>query len=535
MYTIYADDKLLYATSLYDKNYTVFDPVINYELNRAATCTFTIPKNNPNYNAITKLKTEIKVFDDARRIFRGRVLYDDVDFYLQKTVYAEDETAYLNDAVVRPYEYTGSVANYMRKLIHAYNSAVTQGKRFGRYNGEFAEANLIFGNCTVTDPNNYITRANSGYPTVLSEISEKLIGILGGFLMPRYDAANDINYIDYLADSGGVGAQTIRFAENLLDLATNVNAEDVFTVIVPLGARIETEGETDERLTIEHVKGKKPDPDEEWGTDYIENATGIAKYGRIERVVEWDDVTVDTNLWNKAKTMVDTANEETHTVECKAVDLSKAGVNVQALKLGQWNHIVSLPHGYTRNTDNLLQLAKMNLKLQAPENSEYSFTKEYRAKDYQTSSRGAVATEKSVSVVAGAADDAKNAAAAIDDYIKERGSSGNWKWEKWNSGKLVLWGYYISFSITTWNNYVTIQGTTILSSGEGTITLPISFSDDKYDANVNLSRPASGGGAGNIMCVRHSAVNKIGIAVMTGTAYTRSNFTADVHIVGTWE
>ena len=38
MYTIYADDKLLYATSLYDKNYTVFDPVINYELNRAATC-----------------------------------------------------------------------------------------------------------------------------------------------------------------------------------------------------------------------------------------------------------------------------------------------------------------------------------------------------------------------------------------------------------------------------------------------------------------------------------------------------------------
>ena len=95
------------------------------------------------------------------------------------------------------------------------------------------------------------------------------------------------NVVDYVTSYGNVNPQIIRFGENILDLVREVRGENVATVLVPLGAADE---ETGEKLTVKSVND---------GLDYIEDAEAIQTYGRIVKTVEYDDVTVASNLLTK--------------------------------------------------------------------------------------------------------------------------------------------------------------------------------------------------------------------------------------------
>ena len=88
-------------------------------------------------------------------------------------------------------------------------------------------------NCTVTDPNNYITRANINYPTTKEEIEDKLIDILGGHFEVG-ENQDGTRWIDYLQDYERVSTQAIQFGVNLINLETVIKTEDVATRIVPL-------------------------------------------------------------------------------------------------------------------------------------------------------------------------------------------------------------------------------------------------------------------------------------------------------------
>ena len=376
MYTIYADDRLLYSPSLQYEKYDVLDPTISSELNRADNLTFRMFPTNPSYGFVADFKTEIRVYDDKKRIFRGRVTDSTMVFDRQKNISAESDFAYLNDVVIRPYEYSGSVSGYVRKLLHLYNMDAVESRRFGKYVGAMEEQNLVFGNCTVTDSNDYIVRANKNYPTVREELVDKLANILGGYFVTRCEVENgtEITYIDYL-DGSEVGTQTIQFAENLLDLSDATDASDIYTVIIPLGATV-GEGDDQTRIGIAEVTGKIPDnPTRPWGKDYIENADGIAKYGRVERVVIWDDVTIADNLFDKAYAAVSIADGGVRSFEVIALDLHDLGVDVDAMQIGKKYSVVSVPHGYVDDAthSNRFQLVRIDRKLSAPDKSVFTF------------------------------------------------------------------------------------------------------------------------------------------------------------------
>lgn len=66
---------------------------------------------------------------------------------------------------------------------------------------------------------------------------------------------------------GKTNSQVIEFGTNLLDITEYITAENVFTVLIPLGERQkDSSGNETGRLTIESVNS---------GKDYIESATGI--------------------------------------------------------------------------------------------------------------------------------------------------------------------------------------------------------------------------------------------------------------------
>lgn len=481
MYTIYVDSHLLYSPTLANEDYVIYNPTLKMELNKAPSFSCVIAQTNPNANKITKLKSELLILEDGNRIFRGRVLTAEKDFYGQISIQAEGDINYLNDVALRPYSHTGSVEAYLRKLIHEYNVHVQADKRFGKYDGSFAEENLDFGVCTVTDSNNTIVRANSEYAPILDEINNKLLKLLGGYLFTRYDATDDVTYIDYLAASGEQDdSQTIQFGENLLDLSEELSAEDVYTVIVPLGAKPEGGGEDAERLTIDDaiVDGSR------WGKDYIENAAAINKYGRIERIVVWDDVTVASNLYAKGEALIDAQGAEVKTIEVDAVDLHLMGLSVESLKLGNYYRIDSYPHGY--GGDTWLQLAKITLNLQSISKNKYTFVLEYKSSTFTSASRQTAENSKDSAAVATAAANAartaKNATSALTCYITETGSSGNWTWRKWSDNTVEMWGTDVAVTLGA-----SAAWTTDLVYMTGSFTYPLTLANGEtahVEANV---------------------------------------------------
>ena len=347
MYTIYVDGALLYSPNLADDGYAVMTPKVKLKLNSASSLSCVIPPTNPTYDEISKLKSVVKVYDGNRRIFRGRVIDDEKDFYSRKSIMAQGELAYLNDSILRPYNYSGTVAGYFTMLVNQHNAQVGAEKRFA------------VGNITVTDANDYIVRINSEATKTWSEMKSKLLDLLGGYIVPRYEVENgvEVEYLDYLADSGGQNSQPIVFAENLLDLDQYIDASEVCTVLVPYG---KADDDTGVRVGIASVND---------GDDYIESETGIELFGKVVGTQVWDDVTEPANLLTKAQAALTMSILMSIQLDIRAVDLSRLGADVSAIRIGEYNRVVSPPHGI----DAWYQCSEIELRLDKIDGSKFAF------------------------------------------------------------------------------------------------------------------------------------------------------------------
>ena len=350
MYTIYSDNNLIYAPNLVDDGYYVTDPKLDTELNLASTLEFGLPVGAVGYNSINKLKSIIKVYDGDTRIFKGRCLSSELDINNQKSMTCEGELGFLQDSVVVRYMFTGTISQYFTTLINNHNAQVGGDKQFR------------VGQITVQAGT--ITASSGDYRSTFDEIKEQLIDRFGGYLVPRYEIENgvEVDYLDYLADSGGQNSQIIEFGSNMIDLSQKIDGQDVFTAIIPLGAVV-TSGEgdiPDTRLTIASVNQ---------GDEHLENQAGIAIFGRIYRSVIWDEITDASVLKAKAQSALSSAMNIIPQVELSAIDMHMLNVDVSVIKLGEYNRVISVPHGI----DAWLQCVRQSIDLENPEQSSYLF------------------------------------------------------------------------------------------------------------------------------------------------------------------
>ena len=334
------------------KEYTIHDPSYNdaivgkdayFEIgdNKNGQAEFIVYPNNPYYSVVKKLTTDIIIYNNKAPCFYGRVLYDDEDASGAKHVFVEGELAFLCDSVQRPAVYHDiSVIDYFSKIISLHNSQVEERKQF------------VVGRVSVTDSNDSLYRY-SNWETTRETLTEKLIKRLGGHLHIRHE--NGQRIIDYLSDEefNTTCKQQIRFGENLLDYSKNMDASDLATCIIPLGARKDEssiEG-LEERVTISDVNG---------GVDYVMDDDAVAEYGKIYKTVTWDDVTEPANLLKKAKKYLTTTQYEKMVLEVKAVDLSLTSSDVEEMKIGQMVRCISKP----RSMDVYLPLAEKKVYIQ---------------------------------------------------------------------------------------------------------------------------------------------------------------------------
>lgn len=379
MYLIKCDDLPLYNPLSPD--YVLGSPTLNLEVNKAGSLSFSMYPTHAHFNAVKKMESIITVLQDSKPIFKGRVFSDNVNFYKVKKIEVEGLLAYFNDSIVRPYEFSGDVGEYLEFLINQHNEQVSERQQFK------------IGTVTVTDPNGYITRANTNTPNTWVEIEEKLVKLLGGYIHIRYE--EDGNYIDYLADYTDTSTQQIKFAINLLDLEHIVKCDSLATCIIPYGARlseISTSPEDDlesgdETEETEEIEGEKPDPRLDItsvnnGLDYIQNDEAVAKYGKIYEVVTWEDVTEPRNLLTKAQAYLSNSVAPQGTLTIKAIDLHLSDSTIEAFKIGDYIEVYSDPHGFR----GLLLLKSFTLDLTNPAGFVFTLGETYRNfVDYQIS------------------------------------------------------------------------------------------------------------------------------------------------------
>lgn len=337
MYTIYADDALLYSPG--DEELSVLSPVLETQCNAAGTLTFVLLPEHPMYSALHKMRTRIDVRQDNEIIWRGRVLETETDFYRQKTVTCEGELTYLVDSVLHPYKLAnsdGTAAGLFRLYMTRHNEAVSEAQQFQIGSIDIETLSSV---------------ENTGYGNTWDEISGNLIDVHGGFLRIRYDG--DVRYLDWTKESGTSCGQVIRFGENLLDLSEYVSASEVVTCLIPYA------GQSGSQITISSVNG---------GKDYIEDAAGIALYGRIWGVTEFDTKDAST-LLEMAKENLQKRLKETITITISAVDLHLLDVNAESFRVGDKVRVVSPPHGI----DAEYTCTAISLDLVSPDQSEYTF------------------------------------------------------------------------------------------------------------------------------------------------------------------
>lgn len=337
MYTIYADDTLLYLPG--DEKLCALSPVLETQCNAAGTLTFVLLPEHPLYSALHKMRTRIIVKQDDEIIWRGRVLEAEIDFYRQKTVTCEGELTYLVDSVLHPYklaDYDGTAAGLFRLYLTKHNEAVSEAQQFQIGNVDIETLSSV---------------ENTGYGNTWDEISDNLIDIHGGFLRIRHEGG--ARYLDWTKESGTSCGQVICFGENLLDLSEHVSASEIVTCLIPYA------GQSDSQITISSVNG---------GKDYIEDAAGIALYGRIWGVTEFD--TKDAaKLLEMAKENLQKRLKETITITISAVDLHLLDVNAESFHVGDKVRVVSPPHGI----DAEYTCTAISLDLVNPDQSEYTF------------------------------------------------------------------------------------------------------------------------------------------------------------------
>lgn len=379
MYSIKCDGYILFDPR--DEEFIVGNPKVNLEVNTVGEGSFTIYKNHPYYDKLKKLKSVFEVSDDIGVIFRGRMTNDSCDFYNSKAVDLEGVMAYFNDSTVRPYSFpedwledasyiaaaeSGNVVEFfLNWLINQHNAQVEEFQRFK------------LGNVTVSDPNNYLSRADESYPSTWEVLKSKLFdSALGGYLCIRYEA--DGNYIDYLSGFELTNTQEIVFGENLLDLNTDSDASTTYSAIIPIGATVETETTNEDgttvttktTLTLESLGDGNITDDIVKQGDTLYSKSAREAYGFVCAPVKdttWEDVTEVQNLLTKGvEALASDLMFLSSTVEVTAVDLHFTDEQVQSFRIYRNVNVRSSPHGH----NGIYQLPKLGLDLLNPQNTK---------------------------------------------------------------------------------------------------------------------------------------------------------------------
>ena len=376
-----------------NKNGTVLSPKLTREVSKGGSLTFTMTREHPMYEMLQKMSTVVVVKQDGKETWRGRIFSHEADWYNNRAVYCEGALSFFNDSCVTPFNYEGTLKEFLQHLIDVHNGQIGQKMKMfelGTVTAALGDQVVHFG-----DADQY--GVGEDYGKVWDIIDKMVLKVFGGYAYCTFDAAtgyNVLNYCDQAVEEKRVTAQKIEYGVNLLDLTEKTDTNDLYTRIYPVGNK-HTVKETRWKYKFKWLPGglgKYTDEHEErygiMDTDsatiqkylpqsgyrydledgYIENIDAVKKFGVIARIVEFDtDSANDTFAAGVQALQQNHLMVTSYTI--KAVDLVDAGEATERLTFACYAHILSAPH----SVDVIMLCSKLTEPLDHPEKKEYSF------------------------------------------------------------------------------------------------------------------------------------------------------------------
>lgn len=381
-----------------NKNGTVLSPKLTREVSKGGSLTFTMTREHPMYEMLQKMSTVVVVKQDGKETWRGRIFSHEADWYNNRAVYCEGALSFFNDSCVTPFNYEGTLKQFLQHLLDVHNAQVGQKmKQFelGTVTAALGDQVVHFG-----DADQY--GVGEDYGKCWDIIDKLVLKVFGGYAYCTFDAAtgyNVLNYCDQAVEEKRLTAQKIEYGVNLLGLTEKTDTNGLYTRIYPVGNK-HTVKETRWKYKFKWLPGglgKYTDEHEErygiMDTDsatiqkylpqsgyrydledgYIENTDAVKKFGVIACIVEFDtDSANDTFAAGVQALQQNHLMVTSYTI--KAVDLVDAGEATERLTFACYAHILSAPH----SVDAVMLCSKLTEPLDHPEKKEYSFGQTFR-------------------------------------------------------------------------------------------------------------------------------------------------------------
>lgn len=395
MYEIYAypygnpDAKLLlYRPN--DPQALVLSPKLTREVSKGGSLVFTMTRDHAQYDMLQKLSTVVQVRRDGKEIWRGRVLKHEADFYKRRVVYCEGALSYFNDSSITPFNYKGTLRQFLQHLIDAHNDQVkSKMKCF-----QLGTVTAALGNLVVQfgDADQY--GVGEDYGKVWDILDKLVLKVFGGYFYCGFDAAtgyNVLNYCDQAVEAKRQTAQKIEYGRNLLNLSETTDATDLYTRIYPIGNKHTVDTSKWYYKLMWWRDPSKDKHEERWGImeadaatvaqylpasgysynleeGWIQNNAAVQKFGIITRIVELDtDSANDTFAAGVQALQQNYAMKTSYVI--RAVDLVDAGYDTDRLDFSMYSHIISKPH----SVDAVMLCTKLVEPLEKPAQKEFTF------------------------------------------------------------------------------------------------------------------------------------------------------------------
>ena len=402
--------RLLYGSATLFDPYTddvVTDVKLTAKSNNPDYLDFTISYTHTLYDTIAEKSGFVYLYWDKELLFLGEIESIETELEGDKSVSCNGALTWLSDTVVRRYstiagEEDLTAPSSPEGLFQWY---ITQHNEHVKDSHKQFQVGVNQG--AALDTNDYIYRSSTSIPETWSEITNKLIDSLGGYVFVDYDPLT----INWYADVHDKNAQIIDFGVNITDFSKTVDTSSQYTAVRPQGATPEKEeGATEdpEPITIESLPdGGTTDPGIYKSGDVVYSVNGVSRYGYREYAYSNTDCETQDGLLTAAIKALNNLLSPTLSVTVKAVDLALYMDGYSHLKVGQAVRVRSAFH----NIDEYLMVNSITLDMQDPSNTEYELGADYDSLTGQQS-----AYLKSLN---GSINKSLDSVAALDQSVKD--------------------------------------------------------------------------------------------------------------------
>ena len=369
MYKIYAypagnlnNRQLLYEPG--NRNAILLSPKLTREVSKAGSLYFTMDRSHPLYDSLPKMRTVVSVLQDGREAWRGRILNHEADWYNRRVMYCEGALAFLNDSCLTPFNFEGTLKEFLQHLLDAHNSMMGDPLKcfeLGTVTAALGDLRVHFG-----DADQY--GVGEDYGSTWDILSKMVLKIFGGYVYVTYNTTtgyNVLNYCDQAYEAGRQTAQKIEYGVNLLDLTEKTDTTGLMTRVYPMGNK-HTVTETKWYWKILWWGKSYTESHEEcYGitdTDsatinkylpdgftynlqqgYIESTEAVRKFGYICKDRQYDTDS-DNDTFAAAVQDLQQNHMMSTSYTVKSVDLVDAGFDTERLDFACYAQIISAPH-----------------------------------------------------------------------------------------------------------------------------------------------------------------------------------------------